>query len=358
MRFVFKTDYDQDMRLFKHGGQRFWYAMLGLALMAAPWLVSEYQLAQLSLIAIYGIAGLGLMVLSGYTGLISLGHAAFLGTGAYTEAVLTMQGWPFPLALACAVLLSAVTGVVVGLPALRVRGIYLAIATLAFGFILEEVIVRWEAVTGGNSGLAVPAAALFGAALSSTTSFYCLCILFAAAATLVVLNLLRSPTGRAFVAIRDSEVSAQSMGIHLARYKTTAFAISAGLAGLAGALYAHQLRFLSPDQFTVVQSVELLMMVFIGGIGSIHGAFFGAAVVIALPQAIGALTPKLPDALGSAVGLQPTVFGLILIGFILFEPMGLYGWWFKVRTYLELFPFYRRGMFRRQRSFQKSERLR
>lgn len=358
VRFIFKTDYDQDIRLFKHGGQKLWYALLGGALIAAPWVVSEYQLAQLSLIAIYGIVGLGLMLLSGYTGLISIGHAAFLGVGAYSEAILAANGWPFPFSAATAVALSAIAGVVVGLPALRVRGIYLAIATLAFGFILEEVITRWEALTGGNSGLSVGQVNLFGWKLESATQFYFLCVALAALSTLAVLNLLRSPTGRAFVAIRDSEISAQSMGISLAAYKTLSFAISAGLTGLAGALYAHKLRFLSPEQFTVLQSIELLMMVFIGGIGSIHGAFFGAIFIIALPQAISALAPLLPAALASATGLQPTIFGLILIGFILFEPMGLFGWWFKVRTYLQLFPLYRRGMFKRQRAFQKSQRLR
>jgi len=358
VRYIFKTDYDQDIRLFKHGGQKFWYGVLGIVLAAAPWLFSEYQLAQLSLIAIYGIVGLGLMVLTGFTGLVSIGHAAFLGVGAYAEAILAARGWPFPVSFAVAVALSAITGVVVGLPALRVRGIYLAIATLAFGFILEEIITRWESLTGGNSGLAVAQPAAFGWKLETAPQFYYLCTLLAIVATLAVLNLLRTPTGRAFVAIRDSEISAQSMGISLAAYKTLSFAISAGLTGLAGALYAHKLRFLSPDQFTVLQSVELLMMVFVGGIGSIHGAFLGAAFLIALPQAISALAPHLPASLGSATGLQPTVFGLILIGFILFEPMGMFGWWFKARTYLQLFPFYRRGMFRRQKSFQKSDRLR
>jgi branched-chain amino acid transport system permease protein len=358
MRFLFKTDYDQDIRLFRHGGQRFWYALLGIALAAAPWALSEYQLAQAALIYIYGIVGLGLMLLTGYTGLVSIGHAAFLGVGAYAEAILAARGWPLPLSFATAMLLSAAVGVVVGLPALRVRGIYLAIATLAFGFIVEEIITRWETLTGGNSGLPVAAASLFGWTLESTAEFYFLSLACAVLAALAVINLLRSPTGRAFIAIRDSEISAQSMGIHLARYKTASFALSAALTGLAGALYAHQLRFLSPDQFTVIQSIELLMMVFIGGIGSIHGAFLGAIFIIALPQAISALTPLLPQALASAAGLQPTVFGLILIGFILFEPMGLYGWWFKTRTYFSLFPFYRRGMFRRQKAFQKSERLR
>jgi branched-chain amino acid transport system permease protein len=278
--------------------------------------------------------------------------------GAYAEAILAARGWPLPLSIAFAMLLSAAVGVVVGLPALRVRGIYLAIATLAFGFIVEEIITRWESLTGGNSGLSVPSADLFGWRLDSTAKFYSLTLACAALATLAVLNLLRSPTGRAFIAIRDSEISAQSMGIHLARYKTASFALSAALTGLAGALYAHKLRFLSPDQFTVIQSIELLMMIFIGGIGSVHGAFLGALFLIALPQAIAALTPLMPAAIASAAGLQPTVFGLMLIGFILFEPMGMYGWWFKARTWLQLFPFYRRGMFKRQKAFQKSERLR
>ena len=359
MRFIFKTRYDQDIDLFRHDGQRLRYAVLGLALVAAPWVVTDYQLAQLVLIAIYGIVGLGLMLLTGFTGQVSMGHAAFLGVGAYTEAVLAARGWPFPLSMSCAVLLSCITGVLVGLPALRVKGIYLAIATLSFGFIVEEVLTRWEEVTGGNSGLSVPRVELpFWGTLESVTGFYFLCLGLAAACTLMVANLLRSPTGRAFVAIRDSEVSAQGMGIHLARYKTLSFAISAGLTGLAGGLYAHKLRFLSPEQFTVLQSVELLMMIFVGGIGSVHGAFLGAGFVIALPALISVVAGKLPAAIGGAAGLQPTVFGLVLMAFILFEPMGLYGWWFKTRVWLELFPFYRRGMFRRQKSFQKSDRLR
>lgn len=358
MRFIFKTAYDQDIDLFKHGGQRFWIAMLAVALAVAPWALSEYLLSQLTLIAIYGIVGLGLMLLAGYTGLISIGHAAFMGVGAYTEALLAARGWPLPLSLLAAAALAALTGVVVGLPALRVKGIYLAIATLAFGFIVEEVLTRWDGVTGGSTGITVGQARLFGWTLESGGAFYALCVVLAALCTVGVMNLLRSPTGRAFVAIRDSEISAQSMGIHLARAKTLSFALSAALTGLAGGLYAHKLRFLSPDQFTVLQSIELLMMVVIGGLGSVHGAFFGAAFLIALPQAIAAVKDWLPPAIGGATGLQPAVFGLVLIAFIVFEPLGLYGRWLKTRTYFSLFPFYRKGMFKRQRSFQKSERLR
>jgi branched-chain amino acid transport system permease protein len=160
------------------------------------------------------------------------------------------------------------------------------------------------------------------------------------------------------VAIRDSEISAASMGIPLARFKATSFALSAAITGIAGALYAHQLRIVTPDQFTVLQSIEMLMMVVIGGLGSIHGAFFGAAFVIVLPQAIAVAKDYLPPAIGQATGLQPALFGLILVVFILFEPLGLYGRWVKTRTYVQLFPFYRRGMFRRQKAFMKSERLR
>jgi branched-chain amino acid transport system permease protein len=358
MRFIFKTDYGQDIKLAKHGGHLFWYGALGLLLVAAPWLFPEYWLAQLTFVLIYGIVGLGLMLLAGFTGLFSLGHAAFMGVGAYTQAYLTAHGVPFLLALACAAALSAAVGVVVGLPALRVKGIYLGIATLSFGFIVEEVFARWESVTGGNSGLRLEAPKMFGWSLGSGAAFYFLCLVIAVAATLAILNLLRSPTGRAFVAIRDSEISAQSMGINLARYKTLSFALSAALAGVGGALYAHKLSFISPDQFDILQSIDLLLMVVIGGLGSVHGAFLGAIFLISMPQLISLTKDYLPPVIGQAPGLQSVVYGAVLIAFVLFEPLGLYGRWLKVRTWFQLFPFYRKGLFKRQKSFTKSDRLR
>lgn len=357
MRFILKTDYDQDIRLVKHGGQAFWYALLGLVLLAAPALLSEYLLAQLVFVLIYAVVGLGLMLLAGFTGQFSIGHAAFLGVGAYTQAVLVGAGWPFLLALGCAALLSAAVGVVIGLPALRVKGIYLGIATLAFGFIVEEGLARWESVTGGNAGMQVQVPVLLGWRLESQSAMYYLCLAITVACTLGLLNLLRSPTGRAFVAIRDSEVSAQSMGIHLARYKTVSFALSAALAGIGGALYAHKIRFLSPDQFGIIQSIDLLLMIVVGGLGSVHGVFFGALFLITMPQLIAIGKDWLPGSIGQSPGLQTVVYGAVLVGFVLFEPMGLYGRWLKVRTYLQLFPLYRAGMFRRQKAFQKSERL-
>jgi len=357
MRFIFKTEYAQDIRLFQHGGQMFWYGVLGLVLLAAPFLVSGYVLSQLHFVLIYAIAGFGLMLLVGYTGQISLGHAAFLAVGAYTEALLQAAGTPFVISITCAALFSAAVGLIVGLPALRLKGIYLAIATLAFNVIVEEIITRWESLTGGNQGKLLKPVEMFGYKFTSGESFYYLCLALAVLSCFALMNLLRSPTGRAFVAIRDSEISASCLGINLARYKTMSFALSAALTGVGGALYAHKVSFISPEQFTLVQSIELVTIVIIGGIGSLHGAVLGAAFIIMLPQAISIAKGWLPDAIPQA-GLQSVVFGLILVGFIIFEPFGLYGRWLKIRSYFDVFPFYRRGTFRRQRSYLRSERLR
>ena len=242
------------------------------------------------------MVGVGLMLLTGYTGQVSLGHAAFLAVGAYTEAVLQANGVPFGLSLAAAGLLAGLAGIVIGLPALRLTGIYLVIATMAFGFIVQEVLTRWESVTRGNLGITLRSIDLFGVRLNEEWKLYYLALALLTLVVLGVLNLLRAPTGRAFVAIRDSEISAQSMGIHLARYKTTSFALSAAITGLAGALYAHKLQFISPEQFGIVLSIELAMMIFIGGIGSLHGAIYGAIFLIALPQLIAVAKDYLPAA--------------------------------------------------------------
>ncbi len=357
MRFVFKTSYEQDVALAKHEGHRLWYGALIVLLLLAPILFSEYWLAQLSFVLIYSIVGLGLMLLAGYTGQVSIGHAAFMGVGAYAQAYLTNHGWPFPLALTVGIALSAIAGIIVGTPALRVKGIYLGIATLAFGFIVEEIFARWEDVTGGNAGLAVKPPEMLGLKFDSDTSFYYLCLVLCVLCTLAVLNLLRAPTGRAFVAIRDSEISAQSMGINLAWYKGLAFAISAAMAGIAGALYAHKMRFISPDQFSLIQSVDLLLLVVVGGLGFVHGAFLGAIFLITMPQLIALGKDYLPESIGGAAGLQAVIYGIVLVAFVLFEPMGLYGRWLKIRTWFQMFPFYRKGMFKRQKSFTKSDRL-
>ena len=172
MRFVFKTNYDQDIRLFRHGGQVFWYGLLALALLIAPSLLPEYYLSQLTFICIYSIVGVGLMLLTGYTGQVSLGHAAFLAIGAYTEAVLVANGVPFVWSIVAAVALAGLAGIAIGLPALRLSGIYLAIATMAFGFIVVEVLTRWESVTRGSLGMTVRSIDLAGIRIDQEWKLY------------------------------------------------------------------------------------------------------------------------------------------------------------------------------------------
>ena len=357
MRFILKTDYRQDTNLFKHNGQRFWYGLLALAVIAAPLSLNTFYIGELSLVYIYAIAGIGLMLLVGYTGLVSLGHAAFLAIGAYAHVWFLARGWPLPLSILIAGLLSAFCGALVGRPTLRMTGIYLAIATLAFAIIVEQVIAHWESVTGGYRGLLVTDAIFFGKNLSRGVSFYYLCLITNCLCLLCALNLLRSPSGRAMTAIRDSEISAQSMGIDLARAKSIAFAISAGFTGVAGALFAHKLGYLSPDAFSLLTSIQLLLLVVVGGLGSIHGVFYGAIFIVLLPQCIAIVRDFLPSAVAQLPGLEPGLFGVILILFLLYEPQGIYGRWIKIRQYFSEFPLYRRATHRRQRTYLRTERL-
>ena len=380
MRFLFKTSYDQDLGLFRDLVQRNWYVALLAGLLVLPRLVPEY-VVDLSLVFIYGLCGLSLMVLAGYTGLVSLGHAAFLGVGAYAHVFFTQTlGLPWLAAVALAAALTAAAGVLVGLPALRMTGVYLTIATLAFALIIQEVFARWEHVTGGLKGRAVDKPVVFGVPLGGDVAFYFLCLAVLAGAVWLTANLLRSPTGRAWVAIRDSEIAAQSMGVNLALYKTMAFGYSAALMGVAGALFAHKIGFLAPDIFSVLLSIQLLLMVVVGGLGSLHGALFGAVFVALLPVAISQARDAVPTWIGrigallgkgagdaaftvtdrfvKQPGLEPGIFGLILVLFILFEPLGIYGRWLKLKLYFSMFPLYKQATFRRQKAYMRSERLR
>ena len=358
MRFVLKTRYGQDVDLFRHSGQRWWYVLLLGALLGAPLTLGDFYVGELSLVFIYAIAGIGLMLLVGYTGLVSLGHAAFLAIGAYTHAYLLTHGFPFPISLAIAALFTALTGAIVGIPALRMTGIYLAVATLAFAKIVEQVATHWESVTGGYRGMPVPRAEIFSTSLMSADVFYFMCLAVLLGCLLLALNLLRSPFGRAMIAIRDSEISAQSMGIHLARTKTMAFAISAGFTGLAGGLFAHKISYLAPDAFTILMSIQLLLMVVVGGLGSMHGVMFGAIFIGLLPQAIAFLRDVLPRGVAEVPGLEPGIFGLILVLFLIYEPLGIYGRWIKVRQFFDEFPFYRKATHKRQKTYLRTERVR
>jgi branched-chain amino acid transport system permease protein len=380
MRFIFKTSYEQDLTLFGDSVQRNWYVALLVGLLGLPWLLPAY-LTDLSLVLIYGLCGLSLMVLAGYTGLVSLGHAAFLGIGAYAHVYFVQDvGLPWIVAVALATALTAAAGVLVGSPALRMTGVYLTIATLAFALVIQEVFTRWDRVTHGLKGRPVDKPVIFGVSFATDAAFYFLCLGFLIGGLWLTRNLLRAPTGRAWVAIRDSEIAAQSMGVNLAVYKTMAFSYSAGLMGLAGALFAHKIGFLAPDIFGVLFSIQFLLMVVVGGLGSLHGAVFGAVFVALLPVVISQARDSVPAWIGSVVsvlgsgagtaafrttdrlvkqpGLEPGIFGLILVLFILFEPLGIYGRWVKLKVYFSTFPLYKRATFKRQRAYMRSERLR
>jgi branched-chain amino acid transport system permease protein len=380
MRFQFKTSYNQDIRLFRDKVDAAWYGLLAIVVLALPFVMDDYYVGESTWVFIYGICGISLMVLVGYTGLVSLGHAAFLGIGAYAHAFFIMHGAPWIVAMVLAVVITTACGLIVGLPALRMTGIYLAIATLAFSVIIQEVFSRWESVTHGFAGMKVDKPVIFGVEFHDERSFYYLCLFFLVIVLWLTRNLLRAPTGRAWIAIRDSEIAAQSMGVNLAIYKSMAFAYSAAVMGLAGALFAHKIAFLAPDIFTILLSIQFLLLVIVGGLGSLHGAIFGAVFVALLPPVIAILRDSIPDsmnelardtglaplgALGTAVGeflrkpgVEAGIFGLILVLVILLEPLGMYGRWLKLKLFFSTFPMYKASTFKRQKSYMRSERLR
>jgi len=383
MRFLFKTDYDDDIRLLPHSGYVFSYGTLLVLLVIAPFVLSSYLVSQLVFVCIYATVGVALLILTGFTGQASLGHAAFLAIGAYTATYLQQFGVPFELYFLAAGLLSGIVGAIVGFPALRLQGIYLVIATISFAFIVEEILARWESVTRGNEGMRVKTLQLFGAAVPrDSPAFYFLCLAVLILTIVGTLNLLRSPTGRAFVAIRDSETAARSMGINVSLYKVKSFAISAGITGLAGCLFAHKLSFISPEMFTLQLSIEFIIVILIGGTFSLHGAVLGAIFIVMIDPFLTYLKDDVPGMIGnlaaafgagreraghiqdsvaaaaSANGLKGAIYGIIIVLFVLFEPLGLYGRWLKIKLFFQLFPLYKRATFKRQKLYVKSERNR
>lgn len=365
MRTVFKTSYDADIRLFKHGAQAFWYALLLVAVVVLPWTISEFMVGEAINVLIWALGGLGLMVLTGQTGQASLGHTAFLAVGCYANTILQLKGVPFLISFPIAGLLAGIVGVIIAIPALRLHGIYLAIFTLALAVLVEDVIVLAEPLTGGITGLNAPTITIAGVGFdryAAPIKFYYLVLAVVLIVTLAYRNMLRSPLGRAFAAVRDSEISAQAMGVDPARTKAAAFGLSCAITGLAGALMGHFAGTFNHETFNLTIAIQLLLMIVVGGLGSIHGAFFGAIVVGFIPTVIAFLRDYIGKITGAASvavpGLESAIFAAILVGFIMFEPLGIYGRWIKIRTYFELFPFYRRDMFRRQKSYLKTERMR
>lgn len=358
MQYLFKTKYNDDIRFLAKTGEKVRVAIVALCMLAAPLLLQDYYLAELGLMLVYAIAGIGLMILTGHTGQVSFGHAAFLGIGAYTHSILLSHGVPFMLSIPITVLFAGIVGMLIGRSASKMHGFYLAIATLAFGILIETVFGEWGSLTGGHSGLAVPALKVFGVSLPQAWQQYYLDLVLAAIVIWGVSNLFRTPTGRSFVSVRDSELSARCLGVNVEWVKIQSFGVSAAITGLAGALLAHHLTYLAPDVFGVLESLKLMLMIVVGGLGSILGAILGAVFISILPVALSFLKDVLPPSVGQTAGLEPLLFGLIIVLVIVFEPLGIYGRWMKLRFFFETFPYYRKSSFVRQKTYLKTERMR
>jgi branched-chain amino acid transport system permease protein len=358
MRVIFKTSYNQDIKLFKHNGYIFWYTLLIAGVISAPLFVDIFYIGELALIFIYAIAALSLMVLIGYTGLPSFGHAGFMAIGAFSQAYFINNGMPFLFAFLLCGAIGVIVGSLVAIPLRKMSGIYFAVATLAFAIIIENIFKQWKSFTGGIQGTPIRGIDLFGYEVVEEWQFYYICLATLIILIIFVLNLLRSHTGRAFIAIRDSEISSVCMGINVAKFKIISFGISGGIICLAGALFAHKISYITPEMFNFLLSIQILMMVVIGGLGSIHGAILGALFLGMLPQILAIAKDYLPATVGRTVGmLEFGTIGLLLIIFILFEPNGLYGRWKKIKLYLDMFPMYRKSTFKKQKTYLKTERL-
>lgn len=342
-----KQSYEEELALFSTDFGRFW-SMAGLVLLLGviPLVSSAYALYILNTIGIYAIAALGLNLLIGFTGQISLGHGAFFGVGAYAAAVLTTRaGIPYGAALPLAGLVTAAVGMVFGIPSVRLKHLYLTIATLAGQFIIEYVLVQWEDLTGGAEGILVGSGSIFGLPLGSDRAFFYLVFISLILMTWILSNLRRTRFGRAFVAIRDNDRAAEGMGIPLFKFKLLSFGISSFYAGYAGALFAGYMLTITPEPFNMWLSIEFIAMIIIGGLGSIPGAIFGTVFIVLLGEGLSTLTQFIMN-FGATSGFSITVaplrefiFGLSIVLFIMFEPKGLAEIWRIVRSNFRLWPF-------------------
>jgi len=296
-----------------------------VALVAGLALGVDYALGKATLVLTYAIAGLGVVIVVGQAGQIALGQAALVALGAYTQAVLVRHGVPALLAVPAAVLAGALGGVLASLPARRLGGLYFGMSTLAFALIVEEGLARWESVTHGAAGMAVAAFGIFGWQATTTAAQALVSLAALLLALLACRRLLDLHHGRAWRAVRDDEAAAAACGISPAATKMQAFLVGGALSGLAGALYAHWIGFISPEQFGLVFSFELLMLAFIGGARRLAGAVWGALVIVAIPPTIALLRDLLPGEWARAAGLEMVAFGAVIVAVVLLRPAGLAG---------------------------------
>jgi branched-chain amino acid transport system permease protein len=343
----FKTSHEADLALVDTRLRRVAVAILVVFLLVLPRHASSFLLDLASQVALAAIGALALNVLTGLAGQISLGHAGFLAAGAFTTAALVERGVVSPLiTLPAAALCGAVLGLIVGIPSLRLRGLYLALGTLAMHHVVLYVAGEMQARAGGNTGFTIPPARVAGFVVRGTVAWYYVLVAAAAVVLVLVVNLQRSRAGRAFMAIRDRDVAAASVGINVARYKLAAFVWSSAVTAVAGALFAYQRGFVSVEAFGFFVAVEYIAMIIIGGLGTALGAVLGASLVTLLPYGIDALVAGLsPGAADYYIfPAKFGAFGLLMALFLIFEPSGLVGIWRRVRNWFFLWPFRHRPL--------------
>jgi branched-chain amino acid transport system permease protein len=346
---VFKTSYASDMALYPLPIARGTViALLVLFIVIVPLVFGEYYLSIINLVLISIVGALGLNILVGYTGQISIGHAAFMSVGAYTAANLAVRaGLPFWITLPAGGLMAAIVGAVVGIPSLRIKGLYLAIATLAGQLIIEWIINHVPWISGGTqASIQVPRPSLFGIEMKTQGELYFFLLFFALIAIVAALNLARSRIGRAFVAIRDQDIAAEIIGIDIFRYKLIAFAISSFYAGVCGVLYTYYFGIANYEQFQLGVSIEYLAMIIIGGLGSVLGSILGAAFVALLPlvirtvmESVGGFFFAANEMATVVSSMRLVIFGALIIVFLVLEPEGLNRLWRNIRNYFRVWPF-------------------
>ena len=337
-----KESYIAYAALFDSRTQRIWLAVAGALLLLFPFMASDYWLYLACLVSINVAGATGLNILTGYTGLVSLGQAAFMGLGAYTVAIVQARwGTPVLFNLLAGGFVAMLGGIVVGLPSLRVKGLYLAIATIAASFIAHFLFANLR-LTGGTAGLTLQPATVFGVALDTSFRLYWVIVPVTLLMLLGAANLFRTRIGRAFIAIRDRDISAEVLGIPLLRYKLLSFGLSSFYAGVAGGLWAYFFRVVTPESFPLLMSIFFLAAIIVGGMGSILGGILGAVFMTMVPELLKLIVDLLPGGSELAVFLSPVrtmVFGLLIIVFLVFEPQGLAEMWRRLRRFFHLWPF-------------------
>lgn len=339
----FRIDYAQDLALVQTRAERLSLAVFAAVLVTLPFVASPFLLDLACQVFLAAIGALSLMLLTGYAGQISLGHAGLLAAGAFTTGILAREiGAPFWITLPASALTGIVLGLIFGLPSLRLRGLYLAVSTLALHFIVIYLGGEYETKRGFSTGILIDPPAIAGLKLTDGRAWYFVLLAAAAISLFICVNLLRSRSGRAWRAIHARETVAEALGINIAGYKLLAFVISSSMTAVAGCLFAYYRGFVSVEAFDLFLSIQYVAMIIIGGMGSLLGALLGAAFVTIFPYAIEALLKLLPNVqklAGDVFAVNYASFGVVMILFLVLEPLGLVGIWHRLQSYFLLWPF-------------------